>query len=352
MHRSFTHLQLVTFNFFMHRCFTLARHGAGHVSPNPLVGAVLVHEGRILGEGWHRKYGEAHAEINALASVKPEDRHLLPHATLYCNLEPCFHHGRTPPCVEAVLREKIKTVVIANTDPNPLVAGQSVAKMRDAGIEVVTGVLEKEGLWLNRVFFHWILKKRPYVVLKWAQSRDGFLGRVGERTPISGPAAQRLVHRWRCELDAILVGHTTAMVDNPRLDTRLWPDGPAPLRLFYDGRGLVPLTHHLLDDSVETRVLGASRPGNWLKTAFWDISSLEDLLENLAEEKRTSVLVEGGAHTLQQWIDAGLWDEIRVVENERRLGSGVKAPVMAADSLEIDHFLIGDDAITTLKKSV
>lgn len=337
---------------FMQRCFALACHGAGHVSPNPLVGAVLVHEGRIIGEGWHRKYGEAHAEINALASVKPKDRSLIPFSTLYCNLEPCFHHGRTPPCVDAVLREKIKTVVIANTDPNPLVAGQSVAKMRAAGIEVVTSVLEKEGMWLNRVFFHWISQKRPYVVLKWAQSRDGFLGRVGERTPISAPASQRLVHRWRSVLDAILVGSTTAMVDNPRLDTRFWPEGRAPMRLFYDRNGLVPLSHHLLDDSVETRVLGASRQGHFSKTAFWEISSLENLLEHLAAEKRTSLLVEGGAKTLLQWLDSGFWDEIRIVENEQRLGSGVRAPVLPSNLEDVDRFTIGNDSVTTFKKSV
>ena len=182
---------------FMRRCFDLARLGAGRVSPNPIVGAVLVHEGKIIGEGRHEQFGKAHAEVNALRSVRPENRALIQQSTLYCSLEPCFHHGKTPPCVDLIIQEKIPQVVIACTDPNPLVAGQSIAKLRNAGVEVVTGMLEQEGRSLNRPFFKWIQKKEPWVILKWAQSSDGFLGKAGERTPVSGPAALRLGHRWR-----------------------------------------------------------------------------------------------------------------------------------------------------------
>ena len=223
---------------YMHRCFELARLGAGSTLPNPMVGAVLVHEGRIIGEGWHRQYGGPHAEVNCVAAVAEKDRALIPQATLYCSLEPCFHVGKTPPCVELVLRERIPRVVIANTDPNSKVAGQSVQKLRAAGVEVITSVLEQEGYSLNRIFFTWITEKRPYIVLKWAQSRDGFIGRPGERVAISSPETQRFVHRLRSEIPAILVGSNTALTDNPRLDTRLFRMRNAEFGMRNEGVGM------------------------------------------------------------------------------------------------------------------
>lgn len=200
---------------YIRRCFQLARLGAGHVLPNPLVGAVVVHADRIIGEGWHRRYGEAHAEVNALRAVAEANRHLIPQSTLFCNLEPCFHFGKTPPCVDLILKEKIPRVVVANTDPNPLVAGQSIQKLRAAGVEVHAGILEADGRYLNRAFFTWIEKKRPHIILKWAQSADGYLGRQGERMDLTCLLAQRLVHRMRAEADAILVGTTTALWTTP-----------------------------------------------------------------------------------------------------------------------------------------
>lgn len=317
-------------DLYMRRCFDLARLGAGHVSPNPQVGAVLVHDGKIIGEGWHQRYGEAHAEVNAVRSVAPEHRSLIPFSTLYCSLEPCFHHGKTPPCVDLILRENIRRVVISCTDPNPLVAGQSVKKMQEAGLEVRTGVLEAEGLALNRPFFKWIGTKRPYVILKWACSSDGFIGKKGKRTPISGPAALRLGHRWRAEADAMLVGATTALTDNPRLDTRLWP-GPSPLRIAFDRQGSLPVTHHLLDDSWPTWIFGQKREGDWHQTQFFPAEN-EDvipfLLDCLTDAGMPIVLVEGGAATLQHFIKNGVWDEIRVLENKRRLGEGIPAPAL------------------------
>ncbi|MBL7803335.1 MAG: bifunctional diaminohydroxyphosphoribosylaminopyrimidine deaminase/5-amino-6-(5-phosphoribosylamino)uracil reductase RibD [Saprospiraceae bacterium] len=338
---------------FMRRCFDLARLGAGRVSPNPQVGAVLVHERRIIGEGWHRAYGQAHAEVNAVRSVRPEDRRFLPDATLYCSLEPCFHHGKTPPCVDLILHERIRRVVIANTDPNPLVAGQSVAKLRAAGVEVITGVLENEGKWLNRVFFKWIQHRQPYIILKWAQSSDGFLGKNGERTPISGPAALRMGHRWRAETDAILVGTTTARVDNPRLDNRFWP-GPTPLRIAFDRNSRIPADYHLLDDAQSTWILGPERKGNWQHTRFIDTGlhdGISDLIGALSSENRTSLLVEGGAETLQRFIALGFWDEIRVLESNRRLTEGVRAPVLPDNAFLTEQAGLGDDTLSVFAHS-
>lgn len=338
---------------FMRRCFDLARLGAGQVSPNPMVGAVLVHQGKIIGEGWHQRYGEAHAEVHALQSVAPENRELIKTSTLYCSLEPCFHQGKTPPCVDLILREKIPYVVISCTDPNPLVAGQSVAKLRAAGVEVTTGLLEQEGRALNRPFFKWIQHRTPYVILKWAQSRDGFLGKTGERTAISGPSALRLGHRWRAEADAILVGSNTARVDNPRLDTRLF-FGKSPLRVVFDQGGKMPAAHHLLDDSLPTWVFGPHQAGDWVNTAFFPDhqgNMIPALLEKLAAAGKSILLVEGGAQTLQHFLDSGLWDEIRVLENERPLGQGIPAPQVAAGIMLTEKVNLGSDMLHVYLRS-
>lgn len=344
---------LVEHTRYLRRCFELALLGAGRVSPNPMVGAVLVHEGRIIGEGWHQRFGEAHAEVNAVASVAQADRDLLPLSTLYCSLEPCFHHGKTPPCVDLILEKRIPRVVISNTDPNPLVAGQSVQKLRHAGVDVVEGLLEAEGRRLNRAFFTWIQKKRPHIVLKWAQSADGFLGRRGERTPITGPLTRRLVHRWRSETDAILVGTTTALVDNPRLDNRLY-FGKSPLRIALDFNGKLPAGTALLDDTQPTWILGKPRSGNRERTCFLAIHPdnwVSPLLEHLRAENKAVLLVEGGARVLQQFLDTGLWDEIRVLEGPARLGAGIEAPRLPAELALWETFLIGSDRVSFYGRS-
>lgn len=335
---------------FLRRTFDLARLSAGHVAPNPMVGAVLVHDNRIIGEGRHERYGEAHAEVNCIKSVSRENRHLISHSTLYCNLEPCFHHGKTPPCVDLVLKQNIPRVVLSNTDPNPLVAGQSISKMRDAGVEVLTGILEAEGLWLNRIFFKWIREKTPYVILKWAQSRDGLLGRAGERVTISGPAAQRLVHRWRSETDAIIVGANTAVVDNPQLDVRMYGGRP-PLRIALDHQGRIPASHHLLDDSAETWIFGPNRDKKAQNTTFFPSTvslPIPNLLQQLYVAGRSALMVEGGAKLLQQFIDGFFWDEIRVIENERYLGTGLPAPVLP-ESVFVEQIQVGPDLVRIFK---
>lgn len=332
---------------YIRRCFDLALLGAGRVSPNPMVGAVLVHEDRIIGEGWHQKYGEAHAEVHCIQSVSPENQPLIPYSTLYCSLEPCFHFGKTPPCVDLILAQKIPRVVVSNTDPNPKVAGQSLAKLQAAGVETVSGILEAEGRWINRAFFTWIADRRPYIILKWAQTSDGYLGKAGEQTPISGPAALRLVHRWRSEADAILVGTTTALTDNPRLDTRLY-FGKKPLRIVFDLQAKIPAGSHLLDDSTETWVFGKVRAGVFEKTIFLptgDKVLIPNLLEKLYKANRATLLVEGGAHVLEQFLETGYWDEIRVIENARRLGGGVAAPLVPVGTVLREQFRLGEDVV-------
>ncbi|MBV6442588.1 MAG: bifunctional diaminohydroxyphosphoribosylaminopyrimidine deaminase/5-amino-6-(5-phosphoribosylamino)uracil reductase RibD [Haliscomenobacteraceae bacterium CHB4] len=339
---------------YLRRCFDLALLGNGCVSPNPMVGAVLVYEDRIIGEGWHQKYGEAHAEVNCIRSVAPDNQRLIPYSTLYCSLEPCFHFGKTPPCVDLILEQKIPRVVISNRDPNPKVAGQSLAKLQAAGVEVISGILEAEGRWLNRAFFTWIAKHRPYIILKWAQTGDGFIGKPGERTPVSGPAALRLVHRWRSETDAILVGSTTAVTDDPRLDTRLY-FGKNPLRIAFDRMGQIPADHHLLDDSTETWIFGKKREGVFSKTKFIpaeDKVPIDNLLEKLYKANRATLLVEGGANVLTQFLESGFWDEIRVIENVRRMGSGVTAPKVPADAILKEQFILGDDTVQIFARSI
>lgn len=338
---------------YLHRCFQLARLGAGSVSPNPMVGAVLVHGDRIIGEGWHQRYGEAHAEVNAVAAVRAADRHLIPEATLYCSLEPCFHFGKTPPCVDLILTEKIPRVVVANTDPNPLVAGQSLAKLRAAGVQVEANILEAEGRYLNRAFFTWIEQKRPHVILKWAQSADGFIARAGEQTAITGSVARRLVHRWRAEADAILVGTTTALTDNPRLDNRRY-FGTSPLRIALDFIGKTLASAHLLDDRLPTWIIGPERPGTWQQTRFLSLLGsatrrdwIPFLLEKMTAAKRAILLVEGGADVLRQFLEQNLWDEIRVLQNPKLLHRGVPAPGIPEDAILAETSTLQNDTART-----
>jgi diaminohydroxyphosphoribosylaminopyrimidine deaminase/5-amino-6-(5-phosphoribosylamino)uracil reductase len=332
---------------YIRRCFELAQLGEGFVSPNPMVGAVLVHEGEILGEGWHPKFGAAHAEVLCIRSVSPQNQALIPESTLYCNLEPCAHFGKTPPCADLIVAKKIRRVVVSNTDPNPLVAGKGLAKLRAAGVDVQAGVLEVEGRWLNRAFFTWIEQNRPFIVLKWAQTSDGFLGKKNLRTAISGPQALRLVHRWRAACDAILVGTNTALTDNPRLDLR-YHFGKNPLRIAFDRHGKIPASHHLLDGSAETWIFGSSSKKPAQNLHFFPATQedlIPELLEQLKQHNRAVLFVEGGAKLLQRFLDTELWDEIRILENSRSLGTGILAPGIPEDAVLKSHFQIGEDSV-------
>jgi diaminohydroxyphosphoribosylaminopyrimidine deaminase / 5-amino-6-(5-phosphoribosylamino)uracil reductase len=335
---------------FMQRCIQLADQAGGLNAPNPRVGAVIVYNNQIIGEGYHKIYGEAHAEVNAVASVAEDQLHLLSKATIYVTLEPCFHFGKTPPCVDLVLKHKIPRVVIACVDPNSKVAGKSIRKLKEQGIEVIVGVLEHEGRWLTRRFFTNIEKQRPYIVLKFAQSKDGFIGRHNEETVISNEISKRLVHKWRSEETAILVGTNTALVDNPRLTNRLF-HGRSPLRLVLDRTLRLPKDLYLFDGSEETWVFTESTDCPELeKVRYVNVHFEEDLFEHiltyLHQQKIQSILVEGGRQLLQSFIDSNLWDEARVLCSNICLEDGVPAPVLPEKCLKTEAQL-SDNTIKT-----
>ena len=334
---------------FMRRALELATLGRGHVSPNPMVGCVIVYEGRIIGEGWHQQYGNPHAEVNAIRSVRPEDTHWLPEATVYVTLEPCSHWGITPPCADLLIQNRVKRVICCNDDPNPLVSGRGFQKLRDAGIDVETGVLAKEGRLLNARFFAFMEKKRPYIILKWAETTDGFVaGAGGKPTQISGPLAQRLVHRWRSEEDAIMVGTNTARADNPRLNTRLWP-GKNPTRIVIDNQLSLNPALNLFDDSQPTLVYNVIRTETTGQTTRVQLNPnqplLPQLLTDLYQRRIQSVLVEGGTTLLNSFLDAGLWDELRVLRSPMMLGQGIDAPSVRGRLT--NRTMIGEDEWST-----
>lgn len=317
---------------YLHRCIQLANRAAGNNAPNPRVGSVVVCKDVVIGEGYHQKYGEGHAEVNAIASISEQNKHLLAQSTIYVTLEPCFHYGKTPPCVDLILKHKIPRVVIACTDPFEKVAGQSIQKLKEHGVEVLVGVLEKEAAWLTRRFFTTVQQKRPYIVLKYAQSKDGFIGREGEEVAISNALSKRLVHQWRSEETAILVGTNTALVDNPQLNNRLW-FGKSPLRLVLDKNLRLPNSLYLFDGTLETWVFTEKQENSTRKNVrFVPISFDDNLLKNmlnyLQEQRIQSVLVEGGQQLLQTFIDQNLWDEARVLTSNQYLKNGIKAPIL------------------------
>lgn len=322
---------------YMRRCLQLARLGMEHVAPNPMVGAVVVHEGRIIGEGYHRRFGGLHAEPNAIASVV--DKSLLPYSTLYVNLEPCSHYGKTPPCAELIARMRIPRVVVGTLDPNPRVAGRGVEMLRQAGVEVLTGVLAEECRELNKRFLCYQEKRRPYIVLKWAQTRDGFIDRL--RTTRDEPVAvisnvltKQRVHQIRTENMAILVGTRTALLDNPGLRVTRWT-GRNPLRVVIDRQLGLDLSYKLLDDSAPTLVF-SERDAYPFETSAeivrinFSENIWPQILHVLYERQIHSVLVEGGAQVLDSLLDQGLWDELQVEVSPECLGNGVKAPPIPA----------------------
>ncbi len=311
----------------MKRALELAVLGKGHVSPNPLVGCVVVHNNIIIGEGWHKKYGEAHAEVNAIESV--QDKSLLKESIVFVNLEPCSHIGKTPPCTDLLINHQVKKVVIANLDTNPIVAGEGTKKLRTAGIEVITGILGKEGRELNKRFFTFIEKKRPYVVLKWAETSDGFIAHENyDSRWISNEYARQLAHKWRTEEDAVLVGTRTVFHDNPQLTVRDWT-GRNPVRIVLDRFLRLSDKLHVFDRLQKTicyNVLKHEEHKNLSLIRLNEDNFINQLLEDLAKQKIQSVMVEGGATTLQLFMDAGLWDEARVFTSDKSFGKGIKAP--------------------------
>lgn len=330
----------------MQRCFDLAKNGSGRVSPNPLVGSVIVCKDTIIGEGYHKKFGESHAEVNAIASVK--DKNLLTTSTLYVNLEPCSHWGKTPPCADKIIENKIPKVVIANVDPFPEVSGRGIQKLRNAGIEVTTGVMEDEGYKLNKRFFTFHNRKRPYIILKWAQTLDGFIAREDFSSKwISNKYSRMLVHYWRSREDAIMVGTNTAFYDNPQLTAREM-GGRNPIRIVIDRNLRLPGTLNLFDESAPTIVFTAQEKPQSNKQKYLNIdferNFPQNLLSALYNEKIQSVIIEGGSNLLTTFIANGLWDEARVFTGKSVFGKGISAPKV--NSEEYLQEKLEDDLLT------
>lgn len=331
----------------MSRCIELAKLGAGNVSTNPMVGAVVVHDGKIIGEGYHRKCGEAHAEVNAINSVKNQE--LLKESEIYVSLEPCAHFGKTPPCADLIIEKKIKKVYVGCLDPFSKVDGKGIQKLRAAGVEVVVGVLEKECQELNRRFFTSVNLKRPYVILKWAQSIDGYIDKDCKPVRISNHQTEILNHKWRSEEDAILVGYNTALRDNPSLTNRLWA-GKNPLRVVLDKKLKLPSDLKLYDGAARTVVftskdVEADLSGvTVVKIDFerGDVSA--QVLSALYEMKVQSLIVEGGASTHQMFVDAGLWDEARIFVSPVMLVNGTRAADLCGGQV-VDTQKIGDNRL-------
>ncbi len=330
----------------MHRCLDLARLGAGHVAPNPMVGAVLVYEDRIIGEGYHQQFGKAHAEVNCITSVREADKPLIPRATIYVSLEPCAHHGKTPPCADLILAMGIPRVVIGCRDPFPQVNGKGIEKLQAAGVEVTLGVLESDCVALNKRFFTFHTRHRPYIVLKWAQSANGMIAGPGPRTFITNEYTNHLVHKWRSEEASILVGTTTALADDPALTARLWT-GPDPIRLVVDKELRLPKNLRLFDKEVKTIVFNNISHRDEGPLQYYQLSTDSSLIHQIVlalhHLKIDSVLVEGGARLLQSFVDEDYWDEARVITNgELEIPAGLPAPQLKNARLRSHESLFAD----------
>jgi len=326
---------MISTHQFMRRALELAELGRGNVSPNPLVGCVIVHDGLIIGEGYHEEYGLAHAEVNAIRAV--ENQELLRESTVYVTLEPCAHFGKTPPCANLLADKKVKKVIIATVDSNPLVGGKGIQILKDAGIEVITGVLEQEVRAQNRRFFTQIEKQRPYIILKWAQTADGFVARKDFSSKwISSARSRQLVHKWRAEEDAIMVGKNTAKYDDPSLSVRDWV-GKNPLRIVVDSRLELPSSLKVFDRSVPTVCYNTVKAEIQENLNFVKLNpdfSIQDILEDLHNRNVQSLIVEGGSYLLNKFLSAELWDEARVFTSKTKFELGIQAPVMSVPSSE------------------
>lgn len=335
---------------YMHRCIELAGKGLGQVAPNPMVGCVIVHNNKIIGEGFHEKFGESHAEVNAIASVK--DTSLLPYSTLYVNLEPCSHHGKTPPCSDLILKKRIKRVVVGSYDPNPLVNGKGIRKLADAGVEVTTEVLKKDCEYLNRRFITSHLHHRPYIILKWAESIDGYIAPDENRQVwLTGDEAKKLSHQWRSEEQSILTGTNTVKIDNPQLTTRL-VQGNNPVRITMDKNLELSKNLHLFDNTAYTVIFNGLKnelAGN-TKYICIDFSKniIPQILLVLYKLNIQSVIVEGGATTLNHFIESDIWDEARIFTSNTKLNSGKRVNHPKGHSTFTQA--VGNDKLTLIYK--
>ena len=316
----------------MWRCLQLAKLGESYVSPNPMVGAVLEYNGKIIGEGYHHRYGEAHAEPNAINSVTDKD--LISKSTLYVNLEPCSYFGKTPPCADLIVQSGIRKVVIGTIDPNPKVKGKGIEILQNAGIEVVKNVLEDECRKLNKRFFTYQESSRPFILLKWAQTQDGFIDVIRKDSTIlplmiSNSLTRQLTHKMRSENQSILVGSNTVLLDNPSLTVRDW-SGKSPIRIILNRQGNIPESYHVLDNNVQTLIFTSfpKLPKQKVEYLNFDFekNDMKLLIDKIYEKNIQSVLVEGGAKLLKSFLSSGLWDEANVEVSNQLLGSGISAP--------------------------
>lgn len=346
---------MITSEYFMLRCFELARKGLGYVAPNPLVGSVLVNNGNIIGEGFHAEYGLDHAEVNAIRDAEKKYSEIVSTSELYVSLEPCSHFGKTPPCSDFIISKGIKKVYISNTDSNILVAGKGISKLRSAGIEVVENLLSDEGRKTNKRFFSFHEKKRPFIILKWAQTSDGFIGPISkEKIQISGNQSHELVHKWRGEEQAILVGKETALVDNPQLNVRLW-EGKNPIRVVIDSKLLLPEDLNLFNQNITTIIFNSIKDQTENNISFVKLnfksSILNQLLSYLYSINIQSIIIEGGTITLQKFIDENLWDEARIFTSPRKINYGIKAPVLSIKNCIEEIIPVSDDKLQIITKT-
>ena len=346
---------MTTHENYINRCIQLAKNGFGTTYPNPMVGSVIVYKNKIIGEGWHRKAGEPHAEVNAIRSVKNTE--LLSKSIIYVSLEPCSHFGKTPPCSNLIIASGIKKVVIGTVDPFAKVAGNGIKKLLDAGCEVIVGVLEEACQHLNKRFFTFHNKKRPYIILKWAMTINSCISpdpkTRNSKKPvwITGSASRQLVHKWRSEEQAILIGSTTALEDNPSLTTRDW-HGANPIRILIDRNAKTPISYTILDCQVKTLVFISKKtppPQGAINIEYhqldFETNILTQLLEVLYTYQIQSIIVEGGTFTLQQFIDSNLWDEARVFTGTSNFINGIEAPT-GLQGKTISTINIGTDTLT------
>ena len=338
---------------YIARCIELAKNGFGTTYPNPMVGSVIVYNGEIIGEGWHQKAGEPHAEVNAIRSVK--DPSLLDKATIYVSLEPCSHFGKTPPCCDLIIKNKIPNVVIGTVDSNIKVAGNGIKRLQEAGANVIVGILEKECYELNQRFFTFHEKKRPYIILKWAETQDGFIAPLQkeEQKPvwITNINSRQLVHKWRTEEQAILVGTQTVIDDNPKLNARDW-EGNNPIRMVIDQNHRIPKTAHVFDDQIKTIIFSNKKSTPSLENTIFEVIDFQQniaqqIVERLYHHQIQSVIIEGGAQTLQTFIDANLWDEARVFIGNCTFEKGVKAPILNTSPYKKEK--IGTDELLIIR---
>lgn len=332
--------------FFMHRCLELASRGELWVAPNPMVGAILVYQDRIIGEGWHQQYGGPHAEVHCVNSVTPEDRSFISKSTLYVTLEPCNHHGKTPPCSDLIIREKIPNVVVGIVDPNPLVGGAGIEKLRKQRIDVKTGVAAQECFEINRKFFTSFQKKRPFITLKWAQSSDGFIaGKNGTPVKITGETTQRFTHRLRAQNMGIWVGCNTIINDNPLLDNRFW-QGRNPQVIVSDPNDKLNPSARIFQSEKTPIVFNKMKGKGLLLEEF----TLKNMFQILHQKGLQSVIVEGGAKTLSYFIEQNIWDEAIIYTGPTEIREGIKAPKFHGNIVK--DFMLENDRIQIYRPNI